>query len=80
VRGAILSFGYCIGLGAPFIISGLYLDKSEKLRKYLIRRGDLITKIGGVLLIVIGLSQLFGLWIDMMIWLRSIISNFVPVL
>ena len=26
-RGAILSFGYCIGLGAPFIASGLYLDK-----------------------------------------------------
>lgn len=80
VRGAILSFGYCIGLGAPFIISGLYLDKSEKLRKYLVRRGDLITKIGGVLLIAIGLSQIFGFWIDMMIWLRSIISDFVPVI
>ena len=60
-RGAILSFGYCIGLGVPFIASGLYLDKSERLRKYLTKRGDLISKIGGVLLILIGIAQVLGL-------------------
>ena len=35
VRGAVLSFGYCLGLGLPFIASGLFLDKSEKMRKVL---------------------------------------------
>ena len=79
LRGALLSFGYCIGLGAPFIFTGLYLDKSEKLRRFLVSRGDLISKIGGVLLIVIGLLQLFGLWNDLMISLRSLIADFVPV-
>jgi cytochrome c-type biogenesis protein len=79
-RGAILSFGYCIGLGAPFIASGLYLDKSERLRKYLTKRGDLITKIGGALLILIGIAQLLGLWTDLMISLRSLISDFAPVI
>ena len=79
-RGAILSFGYCIGLGAPFIASGLYLDKSERLRKYLTKRGDLITKIGGALLILIGIAQLLGLWTDLMIFLRSLITDFAPVL
>ena len=79
-RGAILSFGYCIGLGAPFIASGLYLDKSERLRKYLSKRGDLITKIGGALLILIGIAQLLGLWTDLMISLRSLISDFAPVI
>lgn len=79
-RGAILSFGYCIGLGAPFIASGLYLDKSERLRKYLIRRGDLISKIGGALLILIGIAQLLGLWTDLMISLRTLISDFAPVI
>ena len=79
-RGAILSFGYCIGLGAPFIASGLYLDKSERLRKYLTKRGDLISKIGGVLLILIGIAQILGLWTDLMISLRSLITDFAPVI
>jgi cytochrome c-type biogenesis protein len=79
-RGAILSFGYCIGLGAPFIASGLYLDKSERLRKYLTKRGDLITKIGGALLILIGIAQVLGLWTDLMISLRSLITDFAPVI
>ena len=79
-RGAILSFGYCIGLGAPFIASGLYLDKSESLRKYLTKRVDLITKIGGALLILIGIAQILGLWTDLMISLRSLITDFAPVI
>jgi cytochrome c-type biogenesis protein len=79
-RGAILSFGYCIGLGAPFIASGLYLDKSARLRRFLTKRGDLISKIGGVLLILIGIAQLLGFWTDLMISLRSMITEFAPVI
>jgi cytochrome c-type biogenesis protein len=79
-RGAILSLGYCFGLGAPFIATGLFLDKSEKLRKFFVKRGDLISKIGGVLLIAIGIAQLFGFWTDLMNSLRSLISNFAPVI
>jgi cytochrome c-type biogenesis protein len=80
VRGAFLSFGYCLGLGLPFIASGLYLDKSEKLRKVLLMSGDKVSKIGGALLILIGLLQLTGLWTDLMIEMRSLISDFVPVI
>ncbi|CAM8642589.1 CcdA Cytochrome c biogenesis protein [Candidatus Planktophila versatilis] len=80
VRGAILSLGYCLGLGIPFIATGLYLDKSQSLRKFMVRRGDLITKFGGSLLIVIGALQLLGFWSDLMISLRSLISDFSPVI
>lgn len=79
-RGAILSFGYCMGLGAPFIASGLYLDKSARLRKFLTKRGDLITKLGGGLLILIGIAQLLGIWTDLMASMRSFISDFAPVI
>ena len=79
LRGAILSLGYCIGLGAPFMASGLFLDRSQKLRSFLVRRGDLITKIGGVLLILIGLAQIFGLWGTFNNEMRSWISDFIPV-
>ena len=80
MRGAILSLGYCIGLGAPFIASGLFFDRSENLRKFLVRRGDLITKVGGVLLILIGLAQVFGLWGSFNNEMRSWISDFIPVI
>jgi cytochrome c-type biogenesis protein len=80
VRGAILSLGYCIGLGAPFIATGLFLDKSEKIRKVALKSGNSISKVGGALLILIGILQLTGLWNDMMIEIRSWISDFVPVI
>jgi cytochrome c-type biogenesis protein len=79
-RGAFLSLGYCFGLGLPFITSGIFLDRSEKLRKYLVKRGDLISKIGGVFLIVLGLLQVTGLWGQLMNSMRSLISDFIPVL
>jgi cytochrome c-type biogenesis protein len=79
LRGALLSLGYCLGLGLPFIASGVFLDRSEKLRKYLVKRGDLITKIGGVFLIALGLLQVTGLWGQLMNSLRSLISDFIPV-
>ena len=80
VRGALLSFGYCLGLGLPFILSGLSLDKSAKLRSLIYRRGDLISKIGGIFLIVIGVLEVLGLWTQLMNSMRSLISNFIPVI
>jgi cytochrome c-type biogenesis protein len=80
VRGALLSLGYCLGLGLPFIASGLFLDRSERLRKVLVHRGDLISKIGGIFLITIGVLQLSGAWGYIMNSLRGVISNFIPVI
>jgi cytochrome c-type biogenesis protein len=80
IRGAVLSLGYCIGLGLPLIASGLFLDKSEKLRKVLVKSGGKISTIGGVLLIIMGILQLTGLWTDLMIEMRSLISEFAPVI
>lgn len=79
VRGALLSLGYCFGLGLPFIASGIFLDRSEKLRKYLVKRGDVISKVGGIFLIVIGLLEVTGLWGQLMNSMRSLISDFIPV-
>jgi len=80
IRGAILSFGYCLGLGIPFIATGLFFDKSKGIRKFALQRGEKISQIGGVLLILIGVLQLSGLWGNLMIELRSSISDFVPVI
>lgn len=78
-RGAFLSLGYCIGLGIPFILSGLFLDRSANLRRFISKRGNIITNAGGILMIVIGLLQVFGIWNEIMNSLRSSISGFIPV-
>lgn len=79
-RGAILSVGYGLGLGIPFILSGLFLDRSKRVRSFFLRKGSMISKIGGLLLIAIGILQLTGAWGDLMIDLRSSISSFIPVI
>ncbi len=77
-RGAILSFAYCLGLGIPFIVVGLFFDQSKKLRRFLSRHGNRMTQIGGAFLILIGLLQLTGLWSEVINSLRSLISGFIP--
>jgi cytochrome c-type biogenesis protein len=79
-RGAVLSAAYCIGLGTPFILSGLYLDKSQSMRKFLAINGDRISKVGGIFLIIIGLLQITGTWDHLMNSLRGLISGFEPIL
>jgi cytochrome c-type biogenesis protein len=61
-------------------LSGLSLDKSTKLRSLIYRRGDLISKIGGIFLITIGLLQVLGFWSQFMNSLRTLISDFIPVI
>jgi len=79
-RGAILSAAYCLGLGLPFILMGLFLDKAEPFRKLVARNGNLVTKVGGGLLIFIGLLQVSDLWDQIMNALRDLISGFIPVI
>jgi len=80
LRGAILSVAYCLGLGLPFIFVGVFFDQSEKLRRFISRRGNFITVIGGVFLILIGILQVTGTWDSIMNSLRSLISGFIPVI
>ena len=79
-RGAILSAAYCVGLGLPFILMGLFLDKAEPLRKFIASKGNTITKAGGFLLILIGILQVSNLWDQLMNSLRDLISGFIPII
>ena len=80
LRGAILSFFYCVGLGLPFLLFALLIDKSRALQQAIAKRGRVISLIGGLFLIVIGLLQLFGIWESLLADLRGTIADFVPVI
>lgn len=80
MRGAILGFAYCVGLGIPLLIVGLTFDKSKRLRSAISKRGNILMAIGGGFLILIGLLQVTGLWDHLMNSLRDLISGFIPVI
>ncbi len=75
-RGALLSFAYCLGIGVPLFLIGLFFDQSKKLRRAITRHGNYVTIIGGAFLIIIGLLQITGEWNTLMNSLRSTISGF----
>tara|TARA_Y100000590_G_C15618488_1_gene976665 strand:+ start:661 stop:1374 length:714 start_codon:yes stop_codon:yes gene_type:complete len=57
-KGFILLSAYSLGLAIPFVISGILLDKfvlfSKNLRKYM----SIITKVGGLILLLTGIAIL----------------------
>ena len=75
-RGAVLTFFYCLGLGLPFIAAGLLLRRSLSLFTRLRRRALLITRLGGALLITLGLLLMTGYWDHLTIALRTWVSGY----
>lgn len=74
-RGALLGITYCLGLGVPFVLTALGAGRMLRLSEVARRHAGTIMKIGGVLLIVIGLLLVSGLWDQLMIWLRAWIGQ-----
>ena len=79
-RGAFLSLIYSLGLGLPFILFALFIDKSRRLQQAIASRGRFVSLFGGIFLIAIGLLQVLGIWETLMADLRVTITNFVPVI
>lgn len=61
LKGIILMAIYCVGLGAPFIISTLLLDKLKTTFGYIKSHYNVINKICGIFLCIIGILMVTGL-------------------
>jgi len=70
VRGAVLSAAYCVGLGVPFIVIGLVLERGIRAVSFLRRHSQGIMYVGGVFLIGIGVLLVTGYWNHITITLR----------
>ncbi len=74
-RGAILSFAYCAGLGLPFIAAAFAYRKALGLFGAVKRHYRLVMRIGGGMLVAIGLLLVTGLWgkmiTDMQVWISG---------
>ncbi|MFL6241100.1 MAG: cytochrome c biogenesis CcdA family protein [Actinomycetes bacterium] len=78
-RGALLSFAFCLGLGLPFVVAGLAFRRALSVFAVLRRHSVLITRIGGVMLIAVGVLLVTGAWNHVTVWLRIHLTNsFTP--
>lgn len=74
-RGALLSFAYSIGLGIPFIIAAFSVTKVMRHLQWARRKASLIMTIGGLTMVVLGVLQVSGLWLDLMTRLQGVVAN-----
>lgn len=75
-RGALLALAYCLGLGLPFLLVALLLDRSAQVVGALRRHTRTIQIIGGVVLVLVGLALVTGLWGELMSRLQGSIAGF----
>ncbi|QFG23783.1 cytochrome c biogenesis protein CcdA [Actinomadura sp. WMMB 499] len=79
-RGALLSLAYCLGLGLPFVAAALAYRRALGAFGAVKRHYPLVMRVGGGMLVLLGVLLVSGLWGDMTIELRSWISGFEPVI
>jgi len=70
-RAVVLALAYSLGLGLPFILFGLFFRKLIGVFRAVRRNSRWVTRIGGALLILVGLALVTGGWNDFLIWLQT---------
>ena len=75
-RGALLTFFYCLGLGLPFIASGLAFRRALSVFAVARRHYQAIMRLGGALLVIVGLLLMTGLWDQLTIALRVWVAGY----
>ncbi len=70
LRGSILAFFYCLGLGIPFVVAALATEWVTTASSWLRRHQRTIGRVGGLLLVVIGILEVTGAWHSFVLWLQ----------
>ncbi len=68
-RGTTLLGVYALGLGIPFLLAALFLDRAEGLMRRMKRHMRLIERLMGVLLVVVGVAMMTGAFTAFAWWL-----------
>jgi len=74
VRGTLLLVAYALGIGVPFLLASLGLASSAAARRRLQQIGPIIQRVGGVLLVVLGVLLVTGAYTH----LSSYLARFTP--
>ncbi|WP_331272994.1 cytochrome c biogenesis CcdA family protein [Motilibacter deserti] len=79
-RGLGLAIAYCAGLGIPFLVAGLAYRRALGAMKVVRTHSQWVLRIGGAMLVAVGVLLVTGTWADIVSELRAGYSDFVPTL
>jgi len=69
-RGAVLAFVYALGIGIPFLLAAVAFQRGMTRFAFARRHARLVTRLGGAMLVAVGLLQVTGAWTAALTWLR----------
>ncbi len=61
-EGMFLLLLYSVGLGVPFIAIAVWFDKSERPRRWMMRRSRVLQLVGGLTMVIVGVGYVSGVW------------------
>ncbi len=70
-RGAFLAFVYGLGLGIPFLIVAVAFQRMVNVLSFFKRNARTVSRIGGVMLIAVGVLEVSGAWTAAVTWLHT---------
>lgn len=70
-RAVVLALAYSLGLGVPFVVFGLFFRKLIGVFRAIRRNSRWVTRIGGALLILVGIALVSGGWNHFLVWLQT---------
>jgi cytochrome c-type biogenesis protein len=79
-RGALLATAYCVGLGVPFLVAALAYRRALGAFAVVRRHRGLVTRVGGVMLVTIGVLLATGAWGQLVGHLQGLVTGFEPVI
>ena len=70
IRGAILTFAYCLGLGVPFLIVALAFERGVAVFGWARRHARAFSVFGGAMLVAVGILEVTGAWSSALLWMK----------
>ena len=76
LRGAVLALAYALGLGVPFLVAGLAFDRFAGTMEWVRLHQGLLQKLGGGVMVAVGVLLVTGLWDHLMGIVRQWVSAY----
>lgn len=78
-RGSALAIAYCLGLGIPFVAAAVATERVSKISAFVRRHALILMRVGGLVLVVVGLLEVTGVWTTLVTDLQDHFStSWVP--
>lgn len=74
-RGALLSLFYSLGVGIPFVLAGLAVERMTRTIGFVRRHQGAVQRAGGALLVLVGLLLATGVWNHLVSGLQVLASQ-----